>query len=55
MALFHHDPERTDEQVEAMVRGLQRSGEPDEGKCPDAAWDSRLVAFVDFLEGEAEK
>jgi hypothetical protein len=33
----------------------QRSGEPDERKCPDAAWDSRLVAFVDFLEGEAEK
>jgi phosphoribosyl 1,2-cyclic phosphodiesterase len=28
VALFHHDPERTDEQVEAMVRGLQRSGGP---------------------------
>ena len=31
------------------------TGEPDEREFPDTAGDRGLVAFIDFLEGEAEK
>jgi hypothetical protein len=31
------------------------TGEPDEREYPDAAGDRGFVAFIDFLEGEAEK
>ena len=31
------------------------TGEPDEREYPDTAGDRGFVAFIDFLEGEAEK
>src|SRR5215472_12101445 len=33
----------------------QRAGETNQRERPDTAGDRRVVAFVDFLEGEAEK